>query len=111
MTETCSAGGLDVGNIEKGDYIKVKGVDFGNGANKFTASVASATEGGTIEIHTDSVSGPIIGTCKVSNTGGWQQWQEITSSVNVKGEHDLYFVFNGGDGYLLNMDWWKFTSD
>ena len=110
MTETCSAGGLDVGNIEKGDYIKVKGVDFGSGANKFTASVASATEGGTIEIHTDSVSGPIIGTCKVSNTGGWQQWQEITSSVNVKGEHDLYFVFNGGDGYLLNMDWWMFTS-
>ena len=109
-TETCSKGGLDVANIEKVDYIKVKGVDFGNGADKFTASVASATEGGVIEIHIDSTTGPIIGVCNVENTGGWQTWEEVSCDVVVDGEHDLYFVFSGGSGYLLNVDWWSFSG-
>lgn len=109
-TENCSSGGLDVANIEKGDYIKVKGVDFGDGAETFTASVASDTEGGTIELHIDSKNGPIIGACEVSNTGGWQTWKEVSCDVQVDGEHDLYFVFNGGSGYLLNMDWWQFSG-
>lgn len=110
-TETCSAGGLDVANIEKGDYIKVKGVDFGSGADTFTASVASDTNGGVIEIHVDSTTGPVIGVCEVGNTGGWQTWEEVSCDVVVDGEHDLYFVFSGGSGYLLNVDWWKFSGD
>lgn len=109
-TEVCSNGGLDVANIEKGDYIKVKGVDFGSGADKFTASVASDTEGGVIEIHTESPTGPIIGVCEVGYTGGWQTWEEVSCDVVVEGEHDLYFVFSGGSGYLLNVDWWKFSG-
>ena len=110
-TENCSSGGLDVGNIENGDYIKVKGVDFGAGADTFTASVASATEGGVIEIHTDSTTGPIIGVCEVGSTGGWQTWEEVSCDVVVDGEHDLYFVFSGGSGYLLNVDWWQFSGE
>ncbi len=110
-TEKCSDGGLDVGNIEKNDYIKVKGVDFGAGADTFTASVASATEGGVIEIHVDSTTGPIIGVCEVGGTGGWQTWEEVSCDVVVDGEHDLYFVFNGGSGYLLNVDWWQFSGE
>ena len=110
-TETCSNGGLNVANIEKGDYIKVKGVDFGAGADTFTASVASDTEGGVIEIHVDSTTGPIIGVCEVGNTGGWQTWEEVSCDVVVEGEHDLYFVFSGGDGYLLNVDWWEFSGE
>ena len=109
-TENCSSGGLDVANVEKGDYVKVKGVDFGDGADKFTASVASDTEGGTIELHIDSKNGPIIGACEVSNTGGWQTWEEVSCDVSVDDVHDLYFVFNGGSGYLLNMDWWQFSG-
>jgi|GEM_PF-4281263 len=26
----------------------------------------------------------------------------------VKGVHDLYFVFKGGDGELMNFNWWSF---
>jgi arabinoxylan arabinofuranohydrolase len=47
-TEKCSEGGMDVCNIENGDYIKVKGVDFGSGATSFDARVASANSGGNI---------------------------------------------------------------
>ena len=110
-TEKCSEGGLNVGNIQNGSYIKVSGVDFGSGTDKFTASVSSDTDGGDIEIYLDSLTGKKIGTCKVSGTGGWQTWKEVSCDISgASGEHDLYFKFTGGSGYLLNMDWWRFGS-
>ena len=109
-TEACSAGGLDVANIENGDYVKVSGVDFADGADTFTAGVASATQGGTIEIHLDKVDGTLAGTCQVPSTNGWQTWTEVTCDVSVSGVHDVYFVYKGGSGYLFNVDWWQFAG-
>ena len=110
-TETCSEGGMDVCNIENGDWIKVKGVDFGSGAASFDARVASATNGGNIELRLDSATGKLVGTCAVSSTGGWQTF--TTKSCNVSGAtgvHDLYLKFTGGSGSLFNINWWKFTG-
>ncbi|MBO0883428.1 MAG: family 43 glycosylhydrolase, partial [Mycobacterium sp.] len=56
-TQASSEGGMNVGWIENGDWIKVKGVAFGAGATSFNARVASATGGGTIELHLDSLNG------------------------------------------------------
>ena len=108
-TEKDDNGSVNVGYIKKGSYIKVAGVDFGEGADKFTASVASAGNGGYIELHLDSKTGPVVGTLNVGDTGGWHNWKEVSCDVSgSEGEHDLYLVFNGGDGYLMNIDWWKF---
>ena len=109
-TEKCSNGGVDICNIQNNSYVKISGVDFGEGADKFTACVSSAGDGGTIELHTDSTTGPVIGSCKVNGTGGWQEWKEVSCDVNVSGEHDLYLVFKGGSGYLMNVDWWQFQG-
>lgn len=110
-TETCSEGGMDVCKIENGDYIKVRGVDFNaDGAEKFEARVASASSGGSIELHLDTITGPKVGTCAVSGTGGWQSWATKSCTVTgVTGVHDLYFKFTGGNGSLFNFNWWKFT--
>lgn len=112
-TEECSEGGRNVAFIENGDWIQVKGVDFGNvGPTSFEARVASATNGGNIEIRLDSPTGTLIGTCKVEGTGDWQKWVTKTCSVSkVTGVHDLFFRFTGGSGYLFNFSWWKFNSD
>jgi arabinoxylan arabinofuranohydrolase len=108
-TETCSEGGIDVGFIENGDYIKVKGVNFGSDAAAFDARVASGTSGGKIELRLDSPTGTLIGTCTVSGTGGWQTWTTKSCSVSgATGTHDLYLKFTGGSGYLFNVNWWKF---
>jgi arabinoxylan arabinofuranohydrolase len=110
-TEVCSEGGMDVCNIENGDYIKVKGVDFGAGATSFDARVASATGGGNIEIRLDSLTGTLVGTCAVSGTGGWQNWVAKSCTVSgASGIHDLYFRFTGGSGSLFNFNWWKFNG-
>ncbi|MBO7388011.1 MAG: carbohydrate-binding protein, partial [Methanomicrobium sp.] len=71
--------------------------------------LSSVKSGGMIEIHTDSKNGPVIGALRVSGTGGWQNWEEVSGDVNVSGTEDLYIVFKGDSGYLLNVDWWKFS--
>jgi len=108
-TVSDSKTGVYVTKIENGDYIKVRSVDFGKGAKKFEASVASASEGGSIEIRIDGIDGELLGTCKVGNTGGLLNWSTVSCKVKiVNGIHDLYFVFKGGNGELFNFDWWKF---
>jgi arabinoxylan arabinofuranohydrolase len=110
-TETCGEGGMDVCSIENGDYVKVKGVDFGTGATSFDARVSSATSGGNIEIRLDSASGTLVGTCAVSGTGGWQTWTTKSCAItSVTGLHDLYFRYTGGSGFLFNINWWKFSG-
>ncbi|MGW6502252.1 glycoside hydrolase family 43 protein [Nonomuraea angiospora] len=109
-TEASGEGGMNVGFIENGDYIKVKGVAFGNGASSFTARVASATSGGRIELRLGSATGTLVGACAVAGTGGWQNWTSVTCPVSgATGTRDLYLRFTGGSGYLLNLNWWQFT--
>jgi hypothetical protein len=113
-TEVCTdgGGGMDVDSIHNGDFIKVKGADFGaGGAKLFEARVASAASGGGIEIHLDTTTGPLAGTCAVAGTGGWQTWATNQCSITgASGVHNVYFKFTGGSGMLFNFNWWKFTS-
>ncbi len=107
-TETCTAGGMNVSKIENGDWIKIRGVDFSKGAKAFEASLASATTSGTLEIRADSEEGPLLGTCEVKSTGGMQNWETQTCTIDKAiGVHDVYLVFKGGEGDLFNFDWWK----
>lgn len=109
-TEVCSEGGMNVTSISNGDWIHVRGVDFGAGAGSFKARVASAGTGGSIELRLGGLSGTLIGTCAVPNTGGTQAW--VTVSCNVTGAlgaHDLYLRFTGSDeDDLFNINWWQF---
>lgn len=113
-TEVCSdtGGGMDVTSIQNGSYIKVKGVDFGVGAESFSARVASSGSGGSIEIRLDSGTGPLAGTVAVTGTGGAQTWVTQTTPITgVTGVHDLYFVFTGAgaSSSLFNFNYWQFT--
>jgi arabinoxylan arabinofuranohydrolase len=110
-TEVSSEGGMNVANIENGDYLKVKGVAFGGGATSFTARVASATSGGRIEVRSGSPTGALAGTCTVPGTGGWQAWTSVSCPVSgLTGTKDLYLRFTGGSGFLFNVNWWQFTG-
>ncbi|MDR7276578.1 glycoside hydrolase family 43 protein [Catenuloplanes atrovinosus] len=110
-TEPASGGGMNVGFLDNGDYIKVKGVAFGTGAASFTARVASAAAGGRIELRIGGPTGTTAGTCTVPATGGWQTWTTVSCPVSgLTGTRDLYLRFAGGSGYLFNVDSWQFTG-
>lgn len=111
-TEPCSQGGMNVCNINDGDYIRVNNVDFGeNGAGTFSASVASASYGGRIELHLDHLEGTMIGTLLVSCTGGDDNWTRKTASVTgAAGLHNIFFVFKGeAADNLFKVDYWSFV--
>ena len=98
-----------VTDIDDGEYILVKGVDFRKGAHEFTASCSAQLYGGRIEVRLDSVNGALTGTVNVPNTKF--QYQRFSCSLSgAKGVHDLYLVFRGGDRQkrnLFNFDWWQ----
>jgi hypothetical protein len=110
-TEPASEGGMNVGWLENGDSIKVRNVAFGAGAKSFTARVASAAAGGTIELRLGSASGTVVGRCTVAGTGGWQTWTSVSCPVTgATGTQDLVLRFTGGSGYLFNVNWWQFAA-
>ncbi len=110
-TEQNDQVGVYVTNIHNGDYIKLQNVHFCNKIPRtFTARVASGLRGGQIEIRIDSIGGKLLGTVNVPGTGGWEQWQTITTDLTAiaSGHHDMYFVFKGRKGpKLFNFDWWE----
>ena len=110
-TEQNDQVGVYVTEIHNGDYIKLQNVHFCNKLPRtFTARVASGLRGGQIEIRIDSIGGKLLGTVNVPGTGGWEQWQTITTDLTAiaSGHHDMYFVFKGRKGpKLFNFDWWE----
>ena len=113
-TEQNDQVGVYVTDIHNGDYIKLQNVAFDNKLPRtFTARVASGLRGGRIEIRIDSLAGQLLGTLEVPATGGWEQWQTLTTDLTAKisGTHDLYFVFTGRKGpKLFNFDWWEMRA-
>ena len=101
-----------VTNVDEGKYILVKGVDFKKGASNFEVSASCHMLGGSIEIRLDGVNGQCIGKVDISNTK--DEYKTFSTQVKkVKGVHDLYFVFKGGDIQKQNLfflDWWKFSE-
>ncbi|SEK49536.1 Por secretion system C-terminal sorting domain-containing protein [Aquimarina amphilecti] len=101
-----------VGWVNNGDWVHYENIDFGSGANSIEMSVSSGTSGGTIEVRQGSVSGTLLGIVEVTNTGSFTSWETLTASISeISEKQDIYFVFNGGSGYLLDVDWFKFSKD
>lgn len=108
-TDVCSEGGIMVTSISNGDYIRVKGVNFGDGADKFEVRAASGSSGGTIELRLGSQNGTLVGTCEITGTGAWTTWKTFQCDVsNCTGKKDfLYLVFKGS-GEPFRLNWWRF---
>lgn len=104
--------GVYVSDIHSGDSIVVRVLDFGTTSPKsFSASVASALQGGKMEVHADKPDGKLLCTLTAPYTGGWEKWQTVDANLNeeITGVHDLYFLFKGNQGAkLFNFDWWQF---
>ncbi|OUJ72241.1 carbohydrate-binding protein [Hymenobacter crusticola] len=103
--------GMYVTDIDSGDYIKVKGVDFEKGAKEFMASVASTALTPVIELHLDSPTGTLLGSLKGKRTGGLENWVVQSCKVSKQGGvHDVYFVFKGTESNTFRFDWWQFNQ-
>ena len=97
-----------VTDIDDGEYIRLRGVDFQEKGAKQMTVCAAATGSCSITIRLDSAEGPVIGTLKVQPTGSVDNYWSFTTKVkNAYGTHDLYICF---DQCMkeVHLDWWSF---
>ncbi|HVJ21654.1 MAG TPA: carbohydrate-binding protein [Polyangiaceae bacterium] len=102
---TDTGGGKNIGWIDNGDYLEWLINVPSTGA--YTVTTRSATTANsTYEILVDGV---VVATKTTGNTGGWQTWQDFTtSSFNMTaGNRTLRIRFTSGG---QNMNWLKVNS-
>ncbi len=95
-------------DIDNGEYIKLRGVDFGTkGAKQFNV-IAASTGGVTVNLRLDSNKGPVVGTVTIGKTGSVEKYRTFSGKVkNAEGVHDLYICFDKASGDV-RLDWWQF---
>ena len=102
--ESSSEGESNIGFIENNAWAEFPKMNF-DGKTEFEARVSAYGDGGKIEVHLDSLDGPVACTLTVPHTGGWQNWTNVSAPLeNISGEHSIFMRFLGGGGYILNVE-------
>ena len=97
-------------DLNDGEYIRLRGVDFGEKGAKAFQLIAAATGTATVTLRLDSNKGDAIGATVIKSTGSVENYKTFTTKVkNVSGVHDLYICFDKTQGDV-RLDWWKFNQ-
>ena len=96
----------------KESWIRVSGVDFGNGAQNLRIKAANVGDGNKVEIHKGSVSGTLAGTCELAKTSGWNNYVDNDCAMTgLTGVVDqLFFVFKGSKDSTMGVLEWEFQG-
>ncbi len=95
---------MDVGYTDAGDWLKYKISVSVSGEYQIITRYAG-TAAGRFDVYIDDVNKATVNT---TNTGGWQTWSSVVTSINLSaGEHILKLaVVNAG----FNINWLKFEK-
>jgi len=94
---TDTGGGSNVGFIQNGDYLSYDINVATSGAYKLDVRVSSRVSNSQIFV--------------VPRTGGWQNWETLSTEINLdEGEQTLRLDFSGDNSYLLNVNWIEATQ-
>ncbi|MEP6804443.1 MAG: carbohydrate-binding protein, partial [Flavobacterium sp.] len=96
-------GGLNVTNTDVGDSLKYNNITFPTtGSYLIEYRVASAVDGAQIFTYIGDEK-IFLGNVNIPNTGGWQNWQTVTQTVNVNAgtyNFDIYI-----QNKSMNINW------
>lgn len=101
--ESCSdaGGGYDVGWTASGEWLKYAVNVQSAGAYNVTVRVSSPNDGKTMHIESNGVN--VTGSIAIPNTGGWQNWRDVTvPNINLSAGAQTMKVVIDGDGFNLN---------
>ena len=91
-------------NMNDKFYTKVRSVDMGDGAEKII--VCTKGNGGKMELHAKSQTGPTLATIDVPKSSSWQESTfDLTDAAGVE---DLFFVVKQGG---FDFDYWYMESE
>jgi hypothetical protein len=115
--EACgdAGGGTNVSYISNNDWCQYNGLTPGTNTI-FRARVARPDNKSdtTIEVRLGGTTGTLIGSVAVPETGAWQTYTNVTTTLTtVAGEQDIYLVFveDGTSGAsLCNLNWFELVT-
>ena len=106
-TEPCSEGGNNLAFSDNGEWLEYTVNVATTGSYTIDTRVASPFATGSFHIELDGVN--VTGATAVPNTGGWQNWQTVSKTVNLTaGQHVMRFVI---DAKEFNTNKFTFTSN
>ncbi|MCC3158560.1 carbohydrate-binding protein [Hymenobacter sp. 15J16-1T3B] len=106
-TTTDTGGGQNVDWFETGDWLDYSVNVAAAGPYAVELRVASANGGATLQLRTSG--GAVLGSINVGNTGGWQSWQTIGTTVTLPaGAQTLRLYASASTG--CNVNWLNFTA-
>lgn len=96
----------------KESWIRVTGVDFGNGAENLRIKAANVGDNNKVEIRKGGVTGTLAGTCTLAKTSGWQSYTDNDCAMSgLSGVVDqLFFVFKGTKDSTMGILEWEFQG-
>ena len=106
-SEKYGAGNMALGGIDTGDFVLVKGVDFGGESPSKWSARLKNPEGGTgvIQLRMDGPTGEVLGYLPVNEAVSEFTEYTIELTQQVTGLHDLCLIFYG-EGYEIES--WQF---
>ena len=105
---------LYVYDLNDGEFIRLRSVDFGKKAARTFQLTAAAAENAsaTISLHLDNPGGPLLGTLEITATGSADTYRAFSAQLTQKlatGTHDLFLVIDRARGDV-RLDWWQFKK-
>jgi hypothetical protein len=104
-TTTDAGGGQNVGYIDTGDWMDYSVSASAAGTYSVNLRVASPS-GGQLQIKNSA--GSVLATVTVPNTGGWQNWQTVTSNIALVSGSQIVRIYSASNGW--NFNWWEIGS-
>ena len=105
--ENCTEGGQNLAYIDANDWMEYNVSVPYDGQYNFDARISCAvSEGATLEIYEDGIS---VGSMTFTQTGGWQNWNTISTTVNLtKGTHTIRINVSSGG---WNVNWFEISNN
>jgi hypothetical protein len=111
-TEGCTdvGGGLNVNYIDLNDWMQYSytAPSLGNYTVRFRVATPNSS---SPQLQLQNSAGSILATLNIPNTGGWQNWQDISATVSLPaGTQTLKVVSTGGTYSGWNFNYLEFSS-
>jgi len=101
-----------VSYVRRNCYALYDRIDFSSGGQDFIFRIHAAaprnhvSDGGFMDVHLDSVDGPLLGTMEFTPTGDWNNFREFTvhlhSGEPISGARSICLVFRPFSEFLMN---------
>ena len=100
-----TGGGLNVGFIDFNDWLEYEITVPSSGTYTLNLRIASPNSGANISLQ---VNGSNAGNVEIPRTGGWQNWETISTTINLAAGTQTLRLTSTGNGY--NINWLEIES-